>query len=130
MMKFCKAFFLFCTGGLSYVGLEYLWRRRSHGSMFLAGGTAFMLLGRLSRRSWPIPVKALAGSGAVTAVELFYGLLFNRRHNVWDYRQLPFSYKGQICLLYSLLWMPVSLAGMVLYRLMTGLKPFSASGAS
>jgi uncharacterized membrane protein len=49
-------------------------------------------------------------------VELLTGLVFNRDHAIWDYRQLPLHLKGQICLPYSLLWMPLSLGAMELYR--------------
>jgi hypothetical protein len=27
---------------------------------------------------------------------------------VWDYSELPLNYRGQVCLYYSLLWIPVS----------------------
>ena len=54
-------------------------------------------------------------AGIVTVVELIAGLLANRDYSVWDYRALPMNFLGQICLPYSLLWIPVSAMGMVLY---------------
>ena len=108
---------LFALGGAAYVGLELLWRGRSHGSMFAAGGLCFLLLGKLGKTDQPHPLKSLAGAGVITAVELGTGLLANRRYTVWDYRQMPANFKGQICLPYSLLWVPVSTAAMALYRL-------------
>ena len=119
-MQFLKKSLLFFIGGSGYVGLELLWRRRSHGSMFLAGGSCFLLLGRLSRKKLPLPVKSAAGAGVITGVELLTGLLFNRDYSVWDYRQLPFNYQGQICLPYTLLWAPLSLGAMALYRVIEG----------
>ncbi len=116
-MKIWKRTGLFVLGGAAYVGLELLWRGRSHISMFLAGGTCFMLLGRLNRTGLPLPLRAVAGAGIVTAVELAAGLLANRDYAVWDYRGMPMNFLGQICLPYSLLWIPVSALGMVLYRL-------------
>ena len=113
----CKKYpVLFCAGGLGYMGLELLWRGWSHGSMFFAGGTCFLLLGRL--KTQPPWLKAVAGAGIITGVELLTGLLVNRQYQVWDYRQVPFHFLGQICLPYSLLWMPVGLAGAELYRLL------------
>jgi hypothetical protein len=56
-----------------------------------------------------------AAATIVTALELLTGLLVNRDHQVWDYRQMPCNYLGQICLPYSLLWLPVSLMAMGLY---------------
>ena len=44
-----------------------------------------------------------------TAVELVTGLLFNRELQIWNYSACPFNFRGQICLQYSLLWLPLSL---------------------
>lgn len=109
---------LFCLGGTGYVGLELLWRGYSHGSMFLAGGLCFLLLGKLDQAEprLPLALRALAGSGIITMVELGTGLLVNRRYAVWDYRTLPGNYLGQICPQYCLLWIPVALGAMGLYR--------------
>ena len=117
-MTIRKQILLFCTGGAGYVGLEFLWRGWSHFSMFLAGGSCFLLLGQLQKKAgkWPMPVRALCGAGIITAVELVTGLIANGDYSVWDYRTLPMNLLGQICLLYSLLWMPVSLAAMAIYR--------------
>ena len=86
--------------------------------MFLAGGTCFLLLGKLSRLKLNPIIKSIFGAAAITGVELAAGLLVNRDFTVWDYRQLPFSFLGQICLPFSLLWIPVGLCGMTLYRTM------------
>ena len=111
-----KQFLLFYLGGMGYSGLELLWRGRTHGSMFALGGACFLALGRIGRLPGRLWRKALAGSAAVTAGELLTGLTVNRRYRVWDYRSLPLNFRGHICLLYSLLWIPVSLAGMKLHR--------------
>lgn len=118
-MKIGKKALLFSIGGAGYVGLEYLWRGWSHGSMFLAGGSAFLLLGALREKlhRFSAPVRGICGAGVITAVELIAGLLVNRNYTVWDYRPLPLNFMGQICLPFSLLWIPVSLLGMFLYRL-------------
>ena len=109
--------FLFLVGGFGYVGLELLWRGRSHISMFLAGGLCFLLLGLLDRTRLSFSAKCLLGAVIITAVELLAGLLSNRDHQVWDYRQMPFNFLGQVCLSYSLLWIPVSFGAMLLHRL-------------
>ena len=106
-MKFWKQAVLFYLGGCAYMGLELLWRGWTHKAMFFAGGACFLLLGSLKHQSpW---VKALAGAGIITAVELATGLLVNRQYAVWDYRNMPLNFLGQICAAYSFLWIPVSL---------------------
>ena len=109
---------MFCLGGGCYFILEMLWRGRSHSSMFLAGGGSFLLLGRLDKAKPRLPLlwRGLAGAGIITGVELIVGLLANRHHKVWDYRNMPGNFRGQICLPFSILWIPVSLFGMLLYR--------------
>lgn len=96
---------------MCYAGLELLWRRYTHWSMFLLGGLCFVLVGHLKRR---ISDLALAAA-VITALELGCGLLVNRSYQVWDYRNLPFNFRGQICLWFSLLWMPVALGAMLIY---------------
>lgn len=114
-MQIRKKLAFFAVGGGAYVGLELLWRGRSHVSMFGAGGTAFLLLGQLGKSWLPLPLRAMAGAGLITAVELGTGLLVNRDHRIWDYRGMPGNYRGQICPAYTVLWVPAALAGMGLY---------------
>ena len=117
-MKLWKNILLFMMGGTGYVLLELLWRGWSHISMFLAGGTCFLLLGGLEKAKprLALPFRALVGAGIITMVELLFGLIFNREYGVWDYRMLPGNFHGQICLPFFLLWTPISLGGMTLYR--------------
>ena len=114
MLGILRKMILFLLGGSAYVGLELLWRGRSHGTMFLAGGLCFLLLGRLHRVK-PWLLRGVLGAGMITAVELLIGLLFNRDYRVWDYRRLPLHFLGQICLPFFILWVPVSLFAMALY---------------
>jgi len=116
-MRFRNQTLIFLLGGCSYVCLELLWRQRSHASMFLAGGSAFYLLGKLhqAKHHWPLLLQALAGSGVITAVELAAGLLFNRNYAVWDYRQCWLNYRGQICALFSIIWIFISILAFKLH---------------
>ena len=76
-----------------------------------------MLLGKLHRTEprLPLAARGLVGAGIITSVELLAGLLANRDYSVWDYRGVPMNFHGQICLPFSLLWIPISLGGMALY---------------
>lgn len=116
-MRIWKHCVLFYLGGAAYMILEFLWRGRSHGSMFLLGGACFLLLGKLNQRlRIPLWCQLLLASGIITILELTMGLAVNRNYAVWDYRRMMYNYHGQICLNYSLLWIPVSLLAMMLYR--------------
>ena len=50
-----------------------------------------------------------AANGALNAgVEYAFGLVFNRRHQIWDYRRMPGNVRGQICLPFTLAWCGLS----------------------
>ncbi len=57
-------------------------------------------------------LRCLAGSAIITGVELVFGLLFNRKHNVWDYSDRRGNFRGQICPLFSLLWALLAIPAM------------------
>lgn len=116
-MSIWKRSMIFCLGGLAYVGLELLWRGRSHWSMFAAGGVCLLLIGHLGEVEprLPLPLRAVAGALIITMVELGTGLLVNRDYAVWDYRTLPGNFLGQICPAFTMLWLPVSMLAIFLY---------------
>lgn len=114
-MNFIKHYLkLFCCGGSIYILLEKLVRRRTHYSMFIAGGLALSLIDILRRRWKNFASKKLlqisVGGIAITLIELMIGVLFNKKYSVWDYRTKPMNFKGQICPRYSLLWGLMSVA--------------------
>ena len=116
-MKFVKNCLLFAIGGGAYVGFEFLWRGRSHISMFAAGGICFLLIGQLNKvePKLPLPFRVLTGAGIITMVELAAGLVANRDYRVWDYRELPGNFLGQICPAFTALWVPVAVLALVLH---------------
>ena len=109
---------LFTIGGGTYVSLELLWRGRSHWTMFALGGGCFLAIGELGRRfpSLGRPTRAVLGSLICTAGELATGLVCNGDYKIWDYRALPLNFHGQICLPFTLLWIPLSAAAGELFR--------------
>ncbi len=113
-MKILKQVLLFSLGGGAYVILELLYRGYSHGSMFLAGGLCFLLIGGL--KDLPLGTAVVLGVLSVTAVELLTGLVVNRNYTVWDYRDQWGNFLGQICPLFMAIWVPVTAAGLYLYR--------------
>ena len=117
-MAFWKRMTIFGAGGAAYVGLELLWRGRSHISMFLAGGTCLMLIGHLNevKPRLPFGLRMLTGAGIITMTELAVGLLANRDHRVWDYRGQWGNFLGQICPLFCLVWIPMAGLALLVYE--------------
>lgn len=114
-----KYLVLMATGGLLYVVLEMVWRGRSHWTMFLLGGICFICLGLINEiLPWRMAMwkQILIGTGIITVLEFLTGCAVNLwlGWNVWNYNGLPGNILGQICPQYCLLWLPVSLAGIVL----------------
>ena len=116
-MGFLRKTALFALGGGVYVSLEMLYRGRSHYSMFLAGGASLLLIGQLNRVTPRLPFffRAAVGAGIITMVELAAGLLFNRDYGVWDYRGQWGNWLGQICPLFSLIWIALAAAVLLIY---------------
>lgn len=110
---------LAAVGGSVYVLLELALRGRSHWTMFLLGGLCFVLIGLINEViPWetPLLLQGVIGSAIVTALEFATGCIVNLwlGWGVWDYSNLPFNILGQICLPFSLLWVVVSVAAVVL----------------
>ena len=116
-MDFWRKAVAFYLGGMGYCGLELLWRGRTHGSMFLAGGASLLLIGQLNhvQPKLPLLLRAVAGAGIITMVELAAGLIFNRDYAVWDYRNQPGNYLGQICPVFSILWIAAAALVLLIY---------------
>ena len=119
LKQYHKKIILGFIGGLLYVGIELLWRGHSHWTMFVLGGICFVLIGRINEViPWSMPLwkQVLFGVLIVTGLEFATGCIVNLwlGWNVWDYSDVPFNILGQICLPYILLWIPISLVGIIL----------------
>ena len=118
MKRYHKEIILGFIGGLLYIIIELIWRGYSHWTMFVLGGLCFVCLGRINEViPWNMPLwqQALIGTAIITGLEFITGCIVNLwlGWNVWDYSNVPFNVLGQICLPYILLWIPISLAGIV-----------------
>lgn len=116
---FNKYLILFDTGGLLYVLLELLWRGWSHWSMFILGGICFIALGLINEVfPWDMPLwkQMLAGACIVTVLEFITGCIVNLwlGWDVWDYSKMPGNILGQVCPQFFVVWIFVSLGGIVL----------------
>ena len=107
------------TGGVLYYLAETLGRGHSHWTMFVLGGLCFIYLGLINEvLHWDTPLwqQILMGAVGITVLEFLTGCIVNLwlGWDVWDYSSMPGNILGQICPQYMLLWLPVSLAGIIL----------------
>lgn len=119
MQKIGKHLVLFLIGGLIYYVLELVFRGHSHPAMIVVGGLCFLLIGGINEYiPWEMPLwqQSLIGALLVTAVEFVSGVILNvwLGLHIWDYSNMPFNILGQICLPFTLLWLALSLVGIIL----------------
>ena len=109
-------------GGLTYMGIEILWRGHTHWTMGVLGGVCFALIGLLDE--WqdhpPMLLQMVQGAAIVTALELLVGLIVNRWLGwaVWDYSNMTGNVMGQICPQFSCAWFFLSFAAVKVENLM------------
>lgn len=99
----------FLFGAIGYPLLELAWRGRTHPSMALAGGLSTMLIHRISNTRLSLLRKSLLCGAGITGIEAACGLIWNRHHQVWDYRRMPLNWRGQVCMSYTLAWCVLAL---------------------
>ncbi len=113
MKRFKKYLLFFSIGAFGYGIIEILWRGHTHWSMLTLGGICFSFFGKLASalKSTCLLYKAVIATFFITLFEFIFGLIFNiiLGKNIWDYSKVPFNFKGQICLLYSVYWWLLSL---------------------
>ncbi len=112
-----KTLHLGIIGGSLYLLVELIWRGHTHWTMGLLGGICFTVFGCLTLIKIPLYMKALVGTLLVTFLELCAGFILNiwLKLSIWDYSGLPYNFYGQICVPYALLWLPLSIVGIILY---------------
>ena len=111
---------LFFIGGTMYYLIEVLWRGYSHWTMFILGGICFVIMGLLNEYKFKwndsLIKQSIISACIITVFEFFTGCIVNLwlGWNVWDYSELPCNLFGQICLYYFMLWIPLSMFGIIL----------------
>lgn len=108
MKRFKSDCFLFAFGGIAYALIEIIYRRKTHWTMMITGGTCYVSLFRFYKRFSKMKQfgKCITGSLIITAYEFICGCIVNLKYkmNVWNYSKCRFNVKGQICPFYSVLW--------------------------
>lgn len=103
-----KELILLIIFGITYCGIEILYRGRTHISMLFVGGLCAVLIGMINEITpkMNIFLQMFIGAVIVTIIEFVSGYIINiiLGLNVWDYSNLMFNYKGQISLLFTIIW--------------------------
>lgn len=102
-----RMIFFYCFAGGLYMTLELLYRQYTDYHMFYLAGFIGLLL--LVINEWLdyetdfILQVFICGSCALLG-EFICGVIFNSDFHIWDYRELPFNFKGQIQLYFAVIW--------------------------
>ena len=111
---------VFGIGGVLYSMVEILWRGYTHWTMTITGGMCFLVLYALHVYAVRMPflVRCFFGALAITAAEFVAGCIVNLwlRWEVWDYSDVPYNILGQVCPLFSFLWLLLGAAAAPICR--------------
>ena len=107
---------VYTLGGCLYACIELLWRGWTHWTMVLCGGLCFLIMYIISSFELSLWRKCILSAAAINLVEFLTGCLVNLhlKWQVWDYSDLPYNILGQICPQFLLLWLMLSLPGLLM----------------
>ena len=109
--RLAQIFFIGCFSGGVYTFLEVMFRGYSHitmyGLAFIVGIFIFLVNNTLFEFDTDFLVQVLSCTAFATIMELIFGLIFNQDYSIWDYRDMFMNYKGQICLLFTCIWVVI-----------------------
>jgi hypothetical protein len=114
-MLFCQLIKLGVVGGDYDRSNTMLWDWWLHpfpaegiAGVLIAGGLSPLrevLLKRFGGRVLPaLALSFLANQVVCTSIDYLTGMVANRNYELWDYREMPFNFQGQICLQNSLVY--------------------------
>ena len=107
MKNIMRIVFFYCFSGGLYMTMELAVRQRTDYTMFyLAGfiGIIFLLVNEVLPYSTDFIIQILICGTCAVIGELIVGLLCNSDYSIWDYRNLPYNFMGQVQLYFALLW--------------------------
>lgn len=117
MHRLFKYAFLFWFGGSTYVTFEVFFRGYSHWTMFLLAGILFLYIDALNEIwNWNIITQTIFGTVSVIVAEFLAGCILNLwlGLNIWDYFDMSFNLMGQICLLFSFIWIFIVILAIII----------------
>lgn len=107
---------IFLISGITYSVMEILFKgvdKGTHWSMFVLSGVAGVVfidgLNNVFSYEMDLLLQSATCSIMITIWEYFTGNIFNLDYSIWDYRNIPFNFDGQICLPFTILWFILSI---------------------
>lgn len=113
-MKCLEYTAVYLTGAAGYGALELLWRGWTHWTMLVVGGLCLCVMYVLANDTkFPRWQMWVLSAVFITTAEFVSGGIVNIAlgWQVWDYTAMPGNLLGQICPLYCLLWLGLSVPG-------------------
>lgn len=105
---------VYLTGAAGYSTLELLWRGWTHWTMLVVGGLCLCVMYALANDTkFPRWQMWVLSAMFITTAEFVSGGIVNIAlgWHVWDYTAMPGNLLGQICPVYCLLWLGLSVPG-------------------
>ena len=99
---------LFLAGSSIYPAIELLYRKKTHVSMAVAGGTSLCFINKVCNGL--LKQKSLPVKGLVVNVMM--------KRKVWDYSNLPLNIKGQVCLPFTVIWGLITIPALMICKLL------------
>lgn len=106
-----RLIFFYCFAGGLYMTLELIYRQFTDYTMFYLAGFIGLLL--LVINEWldyntDFLLQVFVCGSCALLSELICGVIFNADFHIWDYRDLPFNFMGQIQLYFAVIWYVLS----------------------
>ena len=99
---------IFIIGGILYGLIEIIFRGYTHWSMVITGGLCFLVFYvlNITLPTDSLLLRCIVSVVVITTLEFYTGYIVNilLKWDVWDYSNLAYNLKGQICLTFSAIW--------------------------
>ena len=116
-----KVFSIGIFSGMLYTTMEFLFRGRSHWTMFILAffvGIILMFLNdEVLEYDTPYELQVISGTIVCIVFEFLFGIIFNRSFTIWDYRNMwgTLNFTGnQINIIFCGVWVLVTAFGLIL----------------
>lgn len=119
MKKLYKNLILFLLGYCVYIAIEVTYKGSSYVLMGIVGGLVILIIDKINNYiSWDMDIllQGAIGSIIITLFEFIIGnisLYTDLLPMMWDYSNVPLNYQGIICLPFSLIWILLSIIGIL-----------------